>query len=566
MYGAGMLTLLDPARQRTGHNALRPVLLAVLTALALVAAACGSGDDDASKSDAGGSGDEPVRGGELIYGMEAANTGGWCLPESELAISGIQVAKSLYDTLTAPNADGEYVAFLAESVEPNDDFTQWTITLRDGVVFHDGTELTAEVVKNNLDAYRGAYPARKSLLFRFVFDNIESVEVTDDRTVVVTTKTPWAAFPAHLYSSGRVGMVAQAQLDDDSCDTNLIGTGPFELENWVPGDALKATRNEDYWMTDAAGDRLPYLDRVEYRTITEPSARTNALLSGELNALHTPTPAEVETLLAEADQGNVTVTRSEVGAEVHYNMFNVAKAPFDNLVARQAFASALNRSEMADTVYLGLNKIASGPFAPGVTGYLEDTGMPEYDLDRAKQLVAQYESDTGEDFKFTAVILNDEGSMRVAQFVQEQVGKAGIEMDIRAVEQATEIETALGNDWSLLYWRNHPGGDPDSQYIWWHSGMPTNFNKIDDPEVDRLLEAGRVEADPAKRATIYEDLNRYFAEQLFNVWTVWTDWAVATAPDVKGINGVFGPDMPDGSAPNEVLATGHYVTGIWIAE
>ena len=269
-------------------------------------------------------------------------------------------------------------------MEPNEDFTEWTIKLRDGVVFHDGSELTAEVVKNNLDAYRGEYPARKPLLFLFVFDNIESVDVLDDLTVSVTTKTPWAAFPAHLYGSGRIGMMAQAQLDDpDTCDSKLIGTGPFEIEDWSPGDTLSAVRNDNYWMTDSEGNRLPYLDRVEYRTFTEPAARNNALLAGDINALHTPTPGSTEELLAEQDAGNVTVTTSENGAEVHYLMFNVAKAPFDDPIARQAVAYGMDRESLRDTVFFGLNEIASGPFAPGVMGYLEDTGMPEFDPDRA---------------------------------------------------------------------------------------------------------------------------------------------------------------------------------------
>ncbi|MCZ7628743.1 MAG: ABC transporter substrate-binding protein [Microthrixaceae bacterium] len=144
--------------QSHSRFSLPTVLVALVGVLALVAGACGSGEEDTSPGEGAGSGEEPVRGGELVYGIEAANSGGWCLPQAELAISGIQVAKSIYDTLTAPNADGEYVPFLAESVEPNDDFTQWTITVRDGVVFHDGSKLTAEVVKNNLDAYRGVYP------------------------------------------------------------------------------------------------------------------------------------------------------------------------------------------------------------------------------------------------------------------------------------------------------------------------------------------------------------------------------------------------------------------------
>lgn len=562
MYGSHMFT-----PHRHGRSTPLAILVSLVAVFALVAAGCGGGDEDTSNEQGAGSTSEPVYGGELVYGLEAANSSGWCLPETELAISGIQVAKTIYDTLTAPNADGDYVPFLAESVEPNDDFTEWTIKLRDGVVFQDGSALTAEVVKNNLDAYRGQYPARKPLLFLFVFDNIESVDVVDDLTVSVTTKTPWPAFPAHLYGSGRIGIMAQAQLDDtETCDTNLIGTGPFKIENWVPGDSLTTTRNENYWMTDSEGRDLPYLDGVEYRTFTEPSVRNNALLSGDINALHNPTPESTEQMLSEQEAGNVKVTQSDQGDEVNYLMFNLSHAPFDNPVAREAVSYAVNREELRDTAYLGINKIASGPFAPGVMGYLEDTGMPDFDLEHATELATEYEESTGELFRFTAPILNSTESLGVAQFVQAQLKEAGITMDIRPVEQAAEIETALGDDWEMLMWRNHPGGDPDTQYVWWHSGIPSNFNKLDDPEVDRLLDEGRTTTDLAARPAIYEELNRYFAERLFNFWTVWTNWIVATAPDVQGINGIFGPDMPDGSAPNEVLANGHYVTGMWISD
>ena len=139
--------------------------LAPLLALVLIASACGGGDDDDDSSGGGGEHanprDEgtPVPGGEITYGLEAETAGGWCLPEAQLAISGIQVARAIYDTLTAPDENGEIKPFLAESVEPNADNTVWTIKLRDGIKFHDGTALDATVVKNNLDAYRGAYPA-----------------------------------------------------------------------------------------------------------------------------------------------------------------------------------------------------------------------------------------------------------------------------------------------------------------------------------------------------------------------------------------------------------------------
>src|SRR3990172_5889043 len=208
------------------HRRQRTRVVAVVLALVLVAAACGGGGDDGA---GGGSGTtavsgEPVNGGKVVYGLEAESSNGLCLAEAQLAISGIQVARAIYDTLTIPNADGEYVPYLAKSVTPNATFDEWTIVLRDGVKFHDGTDLTAEVVKNNLDAYRGQYPARKPLLFIFVYDNIDTVEAEGPLTVVVRTKTPWPAFPAFLFMNGRFGVMAQAPLDSpDHCADKLIG-------------------------------------------------------------------------------------------------------------------------------------------------------------------------------------------------------------------------------------------------------------------------------------------------------------------------------------------------------
>src|SRR5690606_28897583 len=128
----------------TGARWVRRV--AAVAALAVLAAACGGGGDD--DTGGGGAGDEgtPTPGGRVVYGLEAETIDGWCLPEAQLAIAGIMVARTVYDTLTRPNAEGEAEPWLAESVEPNDDFTEWTIALRDGVKFHDGTDLTAEVV------------------------------------------------------------------------------------------------------------------------------------------------------------------------------------------------------------------------------------------------------------------------------------------------------------------------------------------------------------------------------------------------------------------------------------
>jgi peptide/nickel transport system substrate-binding protein len=529
--------------------------------MGMLAAACGGGDDDGGGGTGGEDAGPVTPGGNVVYGLEAETLDGWCLPEAQLAIGGIMVAQSIYDTLTRPNAEGEIEPWLAESVEPNDDATEWTITLRDGVTFHDGSELTAEVVKNNLDAYRGAYEGRNPLLYVFVFEPIESVEVVDPLTVQVNLKQPWVSFDAALHGSGRVGMLAQAQLDDQSaCGRDLIGTGPFTMVDWVPNQRFVAEKNPDYWATDAEGNELPYLDGIEFRPIVEIAQRQNALLSGEINAMHTSDPKTVDELRGMVDTGEINAYESDEFGEVSYVMFNSSQPPFDNIKARQALAYASDFEEFNAILGAGILEQATGPFAPGNIGHLEDTGMPTFDLDEATRLVEEYEEETGERLRFTYTTTNVQATTDQAQLLKQQAEAAGMSVEIVTVDQSTQIDLAIQGDFQALGWRNHPGGDPDGQYNWWKSGSPVNFGRIDDPEIDRLLDEGRTTAEG--RDEIYEELNERFADQLWNMWIYNTPWMVASATDVHGVPGE-GPDSEEGFPG---LAAGHPVTYMWVEQ
>ena len=536
--------------------------VAAATALALVVAACGGGDDDGGSGATGGEdAGTPTPGGSVVYGLEAETTDGWCLPEAQLAISGIMVATTIYDTLTRPNAEGEVEPWLAESVEPNDDSTVWTITLREGVTFHDGSDLTAEVVKNNLDAYRGAYPARRPLLFTFVFEPIESVTVVDPLTVEVGLKQPWVSFDSALWGSGRIGILAQAQLDDTtSCADNLIGTGPFMKVDWVPNQKFEAEKNPDYWATDAAGEQLPYLDSITFQPVVEVDQRINALQSGDINAMHTSDAPTVSDLRDMTESGEVNGYEAEEFGEVTYIMLNESKPPFDNIKARQALAYAVNFEETNAILNDGITTRASGPFAPGNIGHLEDTGFPGFDLEEAERLVAEYEQETGQDLKFTYTTTNAKVTIDQAQLLQEQAAEIGVDVEIITVDQSTQIDTAISGDFEALGWRNHPGGDPDGQYNWWKSGSPVNFGRFNDSEIDRLLDEGRTTAEG--RDQIYEALNERFAEQVHNIWMWYTPWTVATATDVHGVPGE-GPTAAEGFPG---LAAGHYVMYMWVEQ
>ena len=138
----------------------------------------------------------------------------------------------MYDTLTEPDATPASTSpYLAKTRHAERHYTQWTIALRSGIKFQDGEPLNAAAVEQNINAWR------KGVLLGFVFGNIADVTTPDDMTVVVKTKVPWVAFPAYLWTTGRTGIAAPAQLNDDAtCDTNMIGTGPFKLNELQPDD------------------------------------------------------------------------------------------------------------------------------------------------------------------------------------------------------------------------------------------------------------------------------------------------------------------------------------------
>jgi len=557
-------------------------LLALLLGLSMFAAACGDDDDggegatpdengaetdtedgvDSTPEDAEG---DPVMGGDLTYALEAETNGGFCLPEAQLAPPGMQVAQTLYDTLTKPDADGEIQPYLAESVEPNEDFTQWTITVREGVTFHDGSPLDAQVVANNLDAYRGAYEGRNPALFVFVFQNIASVEVVDPMTVQVNMTVPWTAFDWTIWGSNRVGILAQAQLDSEDCGTEMIGTGPFQLESWTVNEELVASRFADYWQTDEDGNQLPYLDSITYVPIPEVASRGNALESGQVEVLHTSDTEQIAQRLqplAEADE--IKLLATDAWGEVNYLMLNQSQAPFDNKNARLALAHALDRQLLIDVRGGGLGQVADGPFAEDVLGYVEDPGFPEYDVDLARQFAQAYEDETGQPLEFSYTFVSTESGQLTAQEIQTQLADAGITINLDpAGDQATTINKALAGDFQALGWRNHPGADPDSQYNWWAAGSPVNFGRIDDPELQRLLDEGRSAPPGDEREGIYQDLVRRFAEEVHNVWTSTTVWAIAAEPTVQNLLG-YGPQGGSGAFPG--LGAGHDVTGIWISE
>ena len=573
-------------------------IAAVLLTVALVVTGCGgakkggsdggnaspkklgltAADGESGLKDAG----DPVRGGKLTYGIEA-DTPGYCLPEGQLAISGMLAVRAVYDTLTVPNAEGDYVPYLAKSLDHNADYTEWTIGLRDGIKFSDGTDLDATVVKNNIDAYRGTYKARKPLLFTFVLSNISDVTTSGDKTVKVTMKKPWAAFPAYLFSSSRFGIMGQSQLDDPkNCGTKLVGTGPFNQNPvYSPNQGLTAKANPHYWQTAPDGKPYPYASSIEFRVIPDGTVRNQAIEAGDINIMHTSNAEDISGELVKLrDDGKLNMFVSEDSAEISFVQLNASKAPFDDIRMRKALAMGADRDEINRTQNNGLPTVADGPFATDSIGYLKDPGFPKFDLTAAKKLVKEYVAEgKGHKAQFNLTSTTDASTLRLAQVIQQNAQKVGVKVKIIQRDQAALVNDAIGKQYQAMVFRNYPGGDPDINYVWWYGSKtnPVNFGGYDDPKINSLLDQGRSEPDPAKRKQIYQDINREFAKQVWNVWAWFTPWAIVETPSVHGI---LGPPLPgaDPSKPGDKsttdkarepstgLATAHSLIGLWIAK
>ena len=384
--------------------------------------------------------------------------------------------------------------------------------------------------------------------------------VTDPLTVLVTTKTPWPAFPAYLFQGGRTGIAAPAQLNNPAtCASNLIGTGPFKLQEWRPNEHLIAVRNPNYWRKG-----LPYLDKITFLPIPDGPTRVNDLEGGQIDVMHTSGATEALRIRDLAKQGQVTETESAKGSEVTYLMLNASRPPFDDPLARQIVAYSRNTAEINQIRNHNLFPLASGPFPPGSIGYLKNPGFPKPDPRKARALEQQYETRYGHPLQFEYLTGPEPELVAIGELIQENASKYGVKVSVRTEDQSSVINDALAGNYTSVGWRNHPGGDPDAQYVWWKGGSPVNVNHFNDPVVNQLLDEGRVETDPEKRAAIYQDLNRQFSKELYSLWSWQATWTVAAR---KGVNGVLGPPLPDGQGrPFPVFAGFVPVVGEWVAK
>lgn len=516
---------------------------AVVMAIAVVTAACNSDDPDG-----GGAAQEITPGGQFVFGLEA-EADGLSPTSSRFAVTGHLVASAVFDPLASFDADNNVVPFLAESIEPSDDLRTWTIELREGVTFHDNSALDAEIVVRNLEAHQ------VSALTSAAVADIESITATGPLTVEITTKQPWASLPYLLTT--QVGYVQSAGMLDAGPGGagDPVGTGPFSQESWRQGDAWIGVKNPEYWR-----DGLPYLDSIEFRTIPDDLTRQSALTTGDIDMTHTDYGPNVAGFQNIAD---VATFLDDTGEE-EFVMLNLAAEPFNSLTARQALAHATDLEQYATIVGKNILAPVNGPFAEGQLGYMEETGYPEFDLVRARELVAQYEQEAGKPLAFELSSVPTPQGLTEIQLLADMWEAAGMDVTLYTSDQAAHILRVITGGHQAAYWRLFSAVDPDGDYVWWHSrnavdppGISLNFARNRDAELDAALDEARQTRDEEVRDGAYQLASQRMAKTLPYIWLSRVTWLYAARPSVQGLENVMGGGL--GS-----LAAKTWIGEIWI--
>ncbi|MEZ5216595.1 MAG: ABC transporter substrate-binding protein [Ilumatobacteraceae bacterium] len=581
----------------------RRAALATLLAVGLIATACGGsdgGDDSSSNTTAttaaesGDSGSTetteaqatttaappttaaeeadltPVPGGDLVMAIEAESSSPWRPAETGCAISCHQIMRSVYDTLAVPGADNLPHPYLASAITPNEDFTVWTITARDGVKFHDGTDFDGAAIVENLSRHKTALLTGPAIMS--VTDI--SLDPNDPMSAVVTVSKPWATFP--FYLTGQLGYMASptwlaASDTDEALRAKPVGTGPFIFEDYVPNEYFKAKKNPDYW-----NKPYPYLDSIEFRPIADGLTRRDALKAGDVDLIHTSNYETQKEFEDNPDEYPMTLISYK--GETGYTLLHVTQegSPLNDQRVRCALANASDSQLIIDTIYAGVPQLANGPFSPSQVGYLEDSGYPvKQDMEKAKALIAEYKAENPGPLTLALATTNDQTNLVVANFQKQWFEEAGIdEVTIDQIDQGQYIVVALLGNFQVFQWRQHGGIDLDQQYFWWHSedALPVgtlalNFGRIKDPNLDALLDANRASTDPAEKQQIAEDVNRLFGEQCYNLWGNWTRWALPHKPGIHGLEAV-NLSLPDGGTGLEGagIAGTYYPQTVWMEQ
>ncbi len=389
--------------------------------------------------------------------------------------------------------------------------------MRDGVKFHDGSDLNADVVVWNLNRMV-QNPKSFAKNYLLAVDPSTPAVAIDPLTVQVNLTRPSAAVLSSLSDAGSNGggttaIVSKTAADDHGEDwlkLNPVGTGPFRFVSFASGDKLVVSRNENYWQMGPDGKPLPFLDGVTYRVIIEATTQFNEMRAGTSDFAQN---VQGKNVAAAKQITHAKYTESPFSGNKRQYFFNSLKPPFqDNLNLRQAIHYAVDRDAIARAVGGGFGFPLPYEFVPGAIGY--DTAVPyyEFNLDKAKQLIQASGVTTPLEVRMT--VHSREQDVQQAQMIQQMVDKIGVKLNLDVVERVAWGEKVrIQNDFHMASRQSGVAVDPtDDLLVTWAEGGNSAYHRA---HVDGLLDTlhqADAEYDPAKRQALFVQAQKLMYE------------------------------------------------------
>ena len=457
---------------------LLSLLLASVMTLALL---FGCSKDTGSSSGNSGKGKDSL----VVATMSETPSMG---PYDHNAVAGDYMNQLVYSSLFETDADLNPVPELVDTYENTSD-TEWLFHLKQGVKFHDGSDLTSEDVVASI-TYAKTCPE-----INLYNGSILSVEAVDDYTVKMTTDGPSATLLYDLCHHGN-SIVPKELLDSgNDFNENPIGSGPYKFVSWKRGDSIQFEAFEDFY------EGAPSIKNMTWKIIPEGSSRTIALEAGEVDMI-----IEVEAMDAERIESNsdLTLLKHESTA-INWLMLNNEKPGLDNQNVRHAINSAINRD---DLVTVAMNGMAAPAYSSTPLGMLgsTDEGADTYDVKKAQE----YMDASGVDPKSVkmSIICSNDTKKRAAEVIQSNLTEIGINCEIESMDLATYLSTTAEGNYTASI-----GGYSSSDMVSYLVGVyhsksigASNKTRLNNPEIDALIDEAAATVDPEAREVILKEV------------------------------------------------------------
>ncbi|MFN8518690.1 MAG: ABC transporter substrate-binding protein [Chloroflexota bacterium] len=489
----------------------------------------------------------------------------------------VLMALTIFDGVAAIGADYAGHPYLAESITPNEDLTEWTVKIRPGVTFADGSPVDADAFKEIFDTY---YTSEEST-FAGALEGVTAT-VVDPLTVTYSGMKPNAAFPETLATDWPFSPAAAAAAGDDA-GLKPAGTGPFVVESFTPGEELTVTRNPAYWRKG-----LPYLDSIEFNVIADDQTRLASFQDGQLDAFVTSNPDTIQQSLALQQEGKATVTMAE-SSNGFAILYNTQRAPLDDVRIRRALTHAIDQSSFV-TLRNGEGIVApkNQLFGPSSPWYSEEVAAsyPAFDPAAAAALVEEYKNDparsdgkaVGEPVTVTYTCPRDPAQDDLNQFLADSWTSIGVDTSWPAVDGNEFIFKVLGpldgserqffGDFDAACWAlGEQLFDPGNWLAEWFgqpaASMIVNVTDFEDPQFAADLDALRSETDPAARKAIMDRIGLLLNTELPNAWLSSNPVAIVARPELKNLDGWT---LPDGSPGFGVVDGVTFLSQVWLEQ